>query len=166
MRLVVTGGRDYTDRATVFAALDALRPTEIAHGGASGADSLAGEWAKARGVPCTVFKADWDNDGRFAAGPIRNRRMLDEFRPELVVAFPGGNGTADCVKAALERRIRVRRVDAGSRRLVLVRAAPAAPAGPLPLSTSSTETPASAAARRAIPALGFSVPLATRAIVD
>jgi hypothetical protein len=38
-------------------------------------------------------------DGR-AAGPRRNQRMLEDFRPDLVVAFPGGRGTAYMVRRA------------------------------------------------------------------
>jgi hypothetical protein len=52
---------------------------------ARGADTLAEEWAKVRGIPCT---ADWDDLGR-KAGPIRNAQMLRKGRPELVVACPG-----------------------------------------------------------------------------
>jgi len=47
------------------------------------------EWAKARGVPCDVHVARWAELGR-KAGAIRNQQMLDEGRPTLVVAFPGG----------------------------------------------------------------------------
>lgn len=43
--------------------------------------------------------ADWDGLGR-KAGPIRNQRMLDEGKPDLVVAFPGDKGTADMVRRA------------------------------------------------------------------
>ncbi len=42
-----------------------------------------------------TFEADWSL-GR-SAGPARNRRMV-EFGADLAVAFPGGSGTADCVK--------------------------------------------------------------------
>jgi hypothetical protein len=50
--------------------------------------------------------ADWNTHGR-AAGPIRNQRMLDEVKPELVVAFPGGRGTADMVRRAREAGVNV-----------------------------------------------------------
>ena len=46
-----------------------------------------------------LFPADWKVRGR-AAGHIRNQQMLDEGRPHLVVAFPGGRGTADMVRRA------------------------------------------------------------------
>lgn len=106
MRLLVCGGRDYRDQVRVFAALDRLlqqRKIEVViHGGATGADSLAGEWAEARGIPCMVFEVtreQWRELGRIA-GPLRNSRMLREAEPDGVVAFPGGRGTADMIRQA------------------------------------------------------------------
>jgi hypothetical protein len=105
-RLLVCGGRNYADREFLFLAMDAVvvrlcidKPLAICHGGASGADQLAGEWAKSRGVHCSVYRADWKAHGR-AAGPIRNAEMLGSFRPDLVVAFPGGGGTLDMIRKA------------------------------------------------------------------
>ena len=101
--VVVTGGRDYADQARVAWALDGLVThygISILHAGdAKGADTLALRWADAHGVPKKKHEADWDTHGR-AAGPIRNRAMLREATPDLVVAFPGGSGTKDCVSAA------------------------------------------------------------------
>lgn len=108
MRVVVTGGRDYADAATVYATLDAVKPTIIAQGEAHGADGLARAWAYERGVPCVGYRADWSWGKR--GGPQRNAKMLREFGPDLVVAFPGGNGTADCVRRALRLGIPVREV--------------------------------------------------------
>ena len=103
MTIVITGGRDFADRERVFLALDkvhAATPVSLlVHGDASGADALAGEWAKARGVACTPQPADWKRYGR-GAGPARNQAMLVEFNPQLLVAFPGGKGTADMIRRA------------------------------------------------------------------
>lgn len=106
MILLACGGRTYHDRAAVFQALDrvhAKRPvTLLVHGGAAGADSLAADWARERGIACrsfTISKHEWRVNGR-AAGPMRNARMLAEARPDGVVAFPGGAGTADMVRQA------------------------------------------------------------------
>ena len=52
------------------------------------------------------FLPDWEKHGR-AAGPIRNKLMLDEGRPDLVVAFPGGRGTANMVKQASAASVEV-----------------------------------------------------------
>lgn len=73
--------------------------SEVIAGGADGADSLGAEWAAERKIYVRIFEADWAKLNR-AAGPIRNQRMLDEGKPELVVAFPGGNGTADMIGRA------------------------------------------------------------------
>lgn len=109
MRILVCGGRDFNDAAIVFAALDehAASAECICHGGAPGADSLAGEWAQNRGIECRVFHADWERHGR-AAGPIRNQQMLTEFAPTLVVAFPGGRGTNDMIFKAARADVPVR----------------------------------------------------------
>ena len=58
----------------------------------------------ANGVVVEEFKADWDKFGR-AAGPIRNAQMLREGKPDLVVAFPGGRGTANMVAQAKARAL-------------------------------------------------------------
>lgn len=110
MKIVICGGRDFRDWDYLEKVCDMFhtnfRITAVAHGGARGADELGGAWAGNRGLPVTVFKADWNRHGP-SAGPIRNRRMLDEFKPNYVLAFKGGRGTADCVKAALERNINI-----------------------------------------------------------
>lgn len=99
--VLVCGGRDYHDVKSVFRCLDGLasKPTLIVQGGAFGADACASEWAYKRNVPERQFSADWKKHGR-AAGPIRNQEMLDTAKPHLVVAFPGGVGTADMVRRA------------------------------------------------------------------
>jgi len=53
-----------------------------------------------------MVRAKWSKHGR-AAGPIRNQEMIDECKPDLVVAFPGGRGTADMVRRAKAAGIRV-----------------------------------------------------------
>lgn len=101
-RVLVCGGRDYNDYDTVCRVLDDLLEhgeVTIIHGAARGADSLADRWAAERGVERYGFPARWDEHRR-AAGWIRNQEMIDEGCPDLVVAFPGGNGTADMVRRA------------------------------------------------------------------
>ncbi len=111
MRLVVTGGRHYPFYDEVDRVLSALSPTYVAAGCASGADAHALSWAAKR-LPrdhWQMFEADWAK-GK-SAGPKRNREMLDTFKPDLVVAFPGHSGTEDCCRAADERMIPVLRYD-------------------------------------------------------
>lgn len=112
MRLLVCGGREYLDADVLERSLDSIHqgprgPIEsIIHGGARGADTMAGDWARRRGISCTAYDANWELEGR-AAGPIRNKRMLDEGSPDLVVAFPGGRGTANMIRQATERGFEV-----------------------------------------------------------
>lgn len=109
-RVLVCGGRDYADYWTVFEVLDGQHRREpiehVIEGGALGADRFARHWAQARDIPFTTFAADWTTHGK-AAGPIRNRRMLAEGKPDLVIAFPGGAGTADVVKQARKAGVTV-----------------------------------------------------------
>jgi hypothetical protein len=72
---------------------------EIIHGAARGADTLAARWARRHGVPQIACPADWKTHPR-AAGVLRNTSMLMEHKPHVVIAFPGGNGTADMVRKA------------------------------------------------------------------
>lgn len=78
----------------------------IIHGAARGADTLAAEWASLANVPVKAYPANWERDG-VAAGPIRNRLMLLDGKPDFVIAFPGGLGTADMVKIARDAGIQV-----------------------------------------------------------
>lgn len=109
MRVLVCGGRDFTNAAFVYRSLDRLHDetpiTEMIQGGAKGADYLANEWAKTKPIKRYVCKADWEKHGR-AAGPMRNARML-EWKPDVVVAFPGGRGTANMVSQARAAGVRV-----------------------------------------------------------
>lgn len=112
-RVLVCGGREYEDQRSMAMVLDAAHsanPIEcLIHGAARGADTLAADWALANDVLCNAYAADWDRDGK-AAGPIRNQRMLDIGKPHLVIAFPGGRGTADMIRRAEAKKIPVVRV--------------------------------------------------------
>jgi hypothetical protein len=103
MRVLVCGGRDFLDQRAVYDALDRLHERRgidlVIEGGALGADRLARSWAGARGVPGKSYLAQWGAHGK-GAGPRRNQRMLDDGKPDVVIAFPGGTGTADMVARA------------------------------------------------------------------
>lgn len=116
MRVLVCGGRDYGNITRVAQELDALH-REIPHdcmrviqGGATGADQLARAWCAHRHVEYENYAADWKAHGK-AAGPIRNQRMLDHGKPDLVIAFPGGRGTADMVRRAKAAGVPVREIN-------------------------------------------------------
>ncbi|MGN6773056.1 MAG: DUF2493 domain-containing protein [Rhizobiaceae bacterium] len=113
VRAIVCGGRDYADKVTVWGWLQAIHLKRgirtIIEGGATGADALAASWAIVEGVPVEQFPAEWKRHGR-RAGPIRNQRMIDEGKPDIVIAFPGGRGTADMVWRAKAAGIPVREI--------------------------------------------------------
>jgi hypothetical protein len=105
-RVIVCGGRDYSDKAAIYRALDGLESDAvIVHGGARGADRLAGEVAALQGRWQESFPANWAEHGK-SAGPRRNIAML-EAGADLVIAFPGGKGTAHMVKIARQAGVPV-----------------------------------------------------------
>lgn len=110
MRILVCGGRTYTDAPAAYAALDrahARRPIKlIIEGGAKGADRLGRQWAAIRAIPCVTFEADWDTYKK-GAGFRRNVQMLVEGKPDGVIAFPGGTGTAHMVRCAQAAKVTV-----------------------------------------------------------
>lgn len=113
MIVLVCGGRNYSNSDKVDVVLGALNESEpiskLVHGAATGADSLARRWAKSKGIETIGYPARWSEHGR-AAGPIRNRQMLDEESPDFVVAFPGGRGTDNMIKQAEDAGIKTIKV--------------------------------------------------------
>ena len=98
--VLVTGGRKYNDPGQVDRYLTQLSPRIIIEGGAEGADRLARAWAFQHGVHCATVEALWSHHGK-SAGPRRNRAMA-MLKPDVVLAFPGGAGTAGMVSIARE----------------------------------------------------------------
>ena len=109
-RVLVCGGREFTDweyfRQTMEDILPWLDKDVIfISGGARGADTMIINWCTARGLPCAVVRANWEYYRR-EAGSRRNSWML-LLEPDLVVAFPGGAGTANMIKQSKSRGIDV-----------------------------------------------------------
>lgn len=97
-RVLVCGGRKYDDKQTVHVQLMALarkhRRLTVAAGGARGADTLAKRWCEVARIPFVEYAVNIKIDGPWpGAGPNRNRRMYDDFKPDMILAFPGGSGT-------------------------------------------------------------------------
>lgn len=109
-RVLVCGGRDFNDPSFIFRHLvgrHAKSPiTTIIEGGAPGVDRFARMWAQGQNIPVVSYPADWKTEGK-AAGPKRNARMIEEGKPDLVVAFRGGKGTANMVAQARAAGIEV-----------------------------------------------------------
>lgn len=123
MKILVCGGREYRDTKRMWSVLSNLILERYPFGGwpdtsyftiiggeARGADSMAKNFAEDMGCKYIGFPADWNKHGK-AAGPIRNKQMLAEGEPDLVVAFPGGSGTAHMVRIAVAAGIEVLNID-------------------------------------------------------
>jgi hypothetical protein len=114
MRILITGGRSWSEYETIFDAIVDHLPfivreswpvvdpagTTVVHGNARGADLLADKAARVLGLTIEVHPANWAEHHR-AAGPIRNQKMVD-LGADVCLAFlmPGSKGTADCIKRA------------------------------------------------------------------
>lgn len=109
-RVLVCGGRDYNDYDRLEDELNLLWRVHgdfvVISGMARGADSLAVRYAEQYNCPLEKFPALWDVHGR-SAGYIRNKQMLVEGKPDIVVAFPGGKGTENMVKIARDSGVEV-----------------------------------------------------------
>jgi hypothetical protein len=117
MRVLVCGGRWWNNQDRTDAVLDRLHAEHnfsvLIQGGQMtqrrhytyrqltkveffGADYQAKVWAEKRGIPVIEEKANWAASPR-GAGVIRNSKMLRIHKPDIGIAFPGQNGTADMV---------------------------------------------------------------------
>ena len=119
MRVLVCGGRDWRDAELVESTLDRLRAARgpfdcLIHGGARGVDRIAGNWARKNGILEWDFLPEWHRAGT-PDGPARNQLMIAGALPELVVAFPGGRGTADMVERAMAAGVEIIEAGAHSR---------------------------------------------------
>ena len=120
MIILVTGGRDYAKGWRVRRELrEYAEPGNILiQGGANGADTLAHQvWTRDYQLPSVTVPAPWDDHGK-VAGQMRNHQMVvgnslaphAVLEPDVVLAFPGGRGTAHCVERARYYNIEVREV--------------------------------------------------------
>ena len=104
MRVLVCGSRDWSNVEIIAEHLRSLPSgTALIHGGCKGADLIAALIGAELGFEVVPFPADWGTHGK-AAGPIRNQRMLDEGKPDLIIAFhndiSSSRGTADMLRRA------------------------------------------------------------------
>ena len=122
MRILVCGGRNFNNFELLNGVLNDLFDEygfdTLIHGAARGADKLAGRWAELHNelysftgeIEIIACPANWNKLGR-RAGYVRNVEMLTKHKPDLVVAFPGGRGTAHMVKIAKEVGVQVIEVE-------------------------------------------------------
>jgi len=121
MRILCCGDRNWSSYEIIRRELEKFpKDTEIIQGCANGADKMSANIAKSLGLKLISskdnndiinnpgFPADWNKYGR-AAGPIRNKQMLDEGKPDLVLAFhsniENSRGTKNMIEQAKKRGI-------------------------------------------------------------
>jgi hypothetical protein len=131
MKVLICGGRDFTDwtffRDKLHEIAEARFPrtppddygnylydVTVIAGGADGVDNLAASWAAVEWTAYKEFPADWKRYGK-RAGYLRNKQMLDEGKPDLVIAFPGGKGTAMMVRIAKAAGVEVIEIESVQR---------------------------------------------------
>ena len=110
-RILVTGSRDWKGSQGIRVIMRALRKepskSELIEGEADGVDKMSRLVAECLGWRIYPVRADWKRYG-LAAGPIRNREMLD-MNPDYVYAFHSdikkSKGTRDCIQEAKKRGI-------------------------------------------------------------
>ena len=117
LRVLVCGGRDEHHADLIESTLSHLNATRgpfecLIDGEARGVDRMAGKWARDHGVLEWAYLPEWHRLGP-GEGAARNQLMMAEAKPDLVVAFPGGAGTADMVKQARAARIEVIEIEPG-----------------------------------------------------
>jgi len=108
MKVIVAGGRDFTNYALVEEAIkiSGFEISQIVSGKAKGIDTLGEVWALANNVPVEAFPADWSQHGR-AAGPIRNKQMA-EYADALIAIWDGeSKGTANMIQQARSKKLNV-----------------------------------------------------------
>lgn len=95
MRLIIAGGRDFTDKGRIEEAVRNLiqsnvlvRDFELVCGMAKGADITAYHLCKAKRNKIHEYPADWELYGK-SAGHRRNREMEDNA--DMLLAFWDGN---------------------------------------------------------------------------
>jgi hypothetical protein len=109
IRVCVCGGRNFKEKEFLYNTLDKLlfirKDFIIINGDAHGADKLSTQWAIERNVYYELYRADWKKY-KNAAGPIRNKQMIDSHI-DLLVAFPGGKGTKNMIEQCKKNNIKV-----------------------------------------------------------
>src|SRR5690625_3663992 len=109
-RIVITGTRhELTDESKriIRHTLRKYSDSTIIHGNCSGVDKYVDLLAKRWGCDTISVNADWRMYGR-GAGPIRNRQMIDNYNPDIVIGFPAkdSKGTYNCINYAIKQNVK------------------------------------------------------------
>ena len=122
MKVLVCGGRDYNDYDVLKCVMEKVMDCYSAEvkvvisGLAKGGDKLGERWAEENDIEVEGYRAEWNKYGK-RAGWLRNVRMADEGRPNIIVALPGGRGTKMMIDIGVDRKIDTIVVDDENRKL-------------------------------------------------
>jgi homoserine dehydrogenase len=112
IKVLVCGDRHWKDQIFIDKVLDVMKDQigTIIEGEANGADKMGRVWAEKNDKRVEPYPANWEKFGK-AAGPIRNKQMLDEGKPDMVIAFhddlENSRGTKNMVEQSRKRGITV-----------------------------------------------------------
>jgi hypothetical protein len=111
LKVLICGDRNYSNRDKIRKFLESLDTGDIViQGYCRGADMIAHEEATNLQMISISVPAQWNLYAK-SAGPVRNQKMLDLFRPHFVAAFhddfDNSRGTRDMVKRAKNAGIEV-----------------------------------------------------------
>ena len=116
MKVLICGSRTWTEWDPIWARMEQLpADTIVVHGGARGVDKIADYIAGRLKLERRQYLAQWGKYGK-AAGVIRNRQMIEEEQPDLVIAYWNGTsrGTKDTIDLARKHKIPVEVYTPGS----------------------------------------------------
>ena len=103
LRVAVIGSRNFSNYKLLDAYLyEYFAPFKLISGGASGADSLAEEFARRRDLKKKIYKAKWQKYGK-RAGFVRNEKIVKNC--DVVVAFWDGESKGTKMTIDLARKI-------------------------------------------------------------
>jgi hypothetical protein len=96
------GSREFADLGRVRRFIASLPPgLVVLSGGAPGVDRCANDTARDLGLPWLEYFANWDRDGRYLAGRIRNQRVAERCDRSMVAFWDGkSTGTQDAFTRA------------------------------------------------------------------
>ncbi len=119
MRILICGDRDWINKKLIKETLEKVKEsllkdgdviTVVIEGECRGADIMGRECAEELKIPVMKFPADWKRFPK-AAGPIRNKQMLVEGKPDLILAFhnniQNSKGTKNMIEISSKAGIKV-----------------------------------------------------------
>ena len=107
LTILITGSRDWNDEKTIIEAIIELHEKYsekkvLVHGGCKGADTIGATTASSLGWTVIAELPDWSLGKK--AGPLRNQKMIDKYKPKIALIFNKNNsrGTMDCKNRLLK----------------------------------------------------------------